>query len=86
MVEEGQSLLRELGLRKRRYSAQFTGPDKTLFTSDLWKSLIEQRPQDCYGDLKSVLNLLMGQSLFYKVREVLSHLSEHYSSPYEVCL
>lgn len=50
-------LLRELGIRRAVFGLQFTGPDRTMFTGEIKKRLIQQGLQ---GTLVALLKLAVG--------------------------
>ena len=63
-IGEGQALLRELGMRRAIYDAQFSESDRPAFTRDLKKILTQQGPQYWYGALIAFLSLLLGQDIY----------------------
>lgn len=53
-----QMLWRELGIKEVVFEPHLTGQDRTLFTEELKKKLIQQRPQCSYGTLVALLSPL----------------------------
>lgn len=51
-------LWRELGIKEVVFEPHLTGQDRTLFTEELKKKLIQQRPQCSYGTLVALLSPL----------------------------
>lgn len=53
-----QMLLRELGIKEVVFEPHLTGQDRIMFTEELKKKLIQQRPQCSYGTLVALLSPL----------------------------
>lgn len=68
-------LLRELGVREAECEPQFTGPNRTVFTEELEKRLIQQGPRDWRGALVSLLCSLVGQDV-YEVEKALAEICD----------
>lgn len=60
-IEEGQTLLGELEIRRPVFEPQFPGPDRTLFTEELKNRLILQGPPGWNGALAALPSPLVGQ-------------------------
>lgn len=78
-IEEGQTLLGELEIRRAVFEPQFPRPDRTLFTEELKNRLILQGPPGWNGALAALPSPLVGQDLYKRGKALAdtSYLDEH---------
>lgn len=79
-----QVLLRELGVREAECEPQFTEPNRTVFTEELEKRLVQQERRDWRGTLVSLLCSLVGQDV-YEVEKALAEICDLIQLVKRVC-